>query len=45
MRVTAAGEVSYVSLEKTSLPRGLAIDAHGTVWVTTLGFARIDLGS
>lgn len=45
VRVTASGEVSYVSLEAPSLPRGLAIDANGTVWITTFGFARIDLGS
>jgi streptogramin lyase len=45
VRVTPAGEVSYVSLEEQSLPRGLAIDAKGRVWLTTTGVARIDLGS
>jgi len=44
-RVTPAGEVAYVSLEGGSLPRGIAIDAHGRIWVTTRGFVRLELGS
>jgi virginiamycin B lyase len=44
VRVTSAGDIAYVSLEQSSLPRGLAIDAHCAIWVTTLSMARIELG-
>ena len=43
-RASAQGELGYLPLDAPSLPRQLAIDQAGHIWIENAGIQRVDLG-